>query len=410
MTHPLPALQLLRRVCEDVRGTLDDERAIALDRAAILLTRLIVEERTGEPGVDDDDPVAADLAWWEDFDAEMRAELGRRAEPAAADSAETFDQEAVADFLRRSFPDEEAISVVSASVAARGFSKKTMLLRLEGARRLPGELALRIDQPFNYLGTTVVDEYPVIRHLWSNGVRLPEPLVLEPSGAVLGQPFIVFPRVAGGLVGSNFDSPPRNPTLIADIAACLAGLHAVPVGEFARRDGKPHLDEEIDRVFADWSALGVRSPLIERAFDWVKVHRSLGLGPVSFVHNDYNFNNMLVEGDRVRAIVDWEFVHVGTPAADLSYFYYSAEATSSFDHFLSAYAVAGGQVPSRETLEFYILWGQLRLAVMGFQVETGFRQGKFDDIRFGLAGALYLRQSMLRVGRKLQELIARGEG
>jgi aminoglycoside phosphotransferase (APT) family kinase protein len=98
----------------------------------------------------------------------------------------------------------------------------------------------------------------------------------------------------------------------------------------------------------------------------------------------------------VTAVLDWEFAHVGTPASDLAYFRYSADAGSSFAAFLQAYAEAGGTIPPPGQLEFYTLWGQLRLAVMGFKAVRQFEDGRFDDIRFGSAIG-YRRQGILRV-------------
>ena len=51
---------------------------------------------------------------------------------------------------------------------------------------------------------------------------------------------------------------------------------------------------------------------------------------------------------------------------------------------------------AQEAIDFYRLWGQLRLAIMGWQVEVGFNKGEFTDVRYGFSGAITLRKAMLR--------------
>ena len=358
------------------------------------------------------DAASTDNEYWSRYDELMLSAL--KTAPVAAKEApadDSLDADRLTAYLRGEFPDEDQVEVVASTIASQGFSKKTMLVKLRGNKHLPGELALRIDQSFNFLGTTVFDEYAVLEHLWKHGMRVPQPFALESSGAVLGHPFIVFRKVDGAPIGSNYNYPPRSDSLVAELAQHLATLHGVPIeGVRATRgnsDVRENLDQEIEKYYRDWRALDAICPTVEAAFKWIKVHRERGDGRPALVHNDYNFNNILIHDGHVEAVVDWEFVYIGTAAADIAYFFYAAESVASFDLFLREYAAAGGQVPDSAALDFYILWGQLRLTVMNFQVTEGFKLGKFDDIRFGLAGYIYLPLSIRRIAEKLTELLAK---
>ncbi len=447
------ALELVRAACAEARQHLAGDQALGLERADTILARLIAEEyglatlraqfaprfqplsaapqgnafqdmiasiqqriadAAADPSALDSrylhEAVAADRDYWKAWNAVVQSSIKTSPITAPDTSAnEGFDTTALTAFLRREFAGEDTLEVVSATVASRGFSKKTMLVELRGTRALPAEVVLRIDQPFNYLGTTVCDEYPALRHIFGHGVCVPEPLALEATGSVLGLPFIVFRKVPGAPIGNNFISPPRNAAQIAELAGHLAKLHAALwKGVQPSRGGEnvmQNLDLEIEKYYRDWRECGAVCPIIEAAFHWVKLNRALGDGPAALVHNDFNYNNILFHDGRVSAIVDWEFVYIGTPAADLSYFHYSAENVDSFENFLRAYAAAGGTVPDRRTLDFYILWGALRLAVMNFQVDQSFRAGRFSDIRFGIAGTLFIATSQERVSSKLVELL-----
>jgi aminoglycoside phosphotransferase (APT) family kinase protein len=166
------------------------------------------------------------------------------------------------------------------------------------------------------------------------------------------------------------------------------------------------LAAEIDKSYRDWRALGRAVPIIAAAFAWLRANTSRAHGRRSIVHGDFNFNNLLIEGDRVSAIVDWEFVHVDNPAADLGWFHYGAEGVAGWAAFLDAYAAAGGARPAQCELDYHILLGQTRLAVMTQQSEAGFEAGQYDDVKFAAPGARYVNQSPARLRDLLRRLLS----
>ncbi len=44
----------------------------------------------------------------------------------------------------------------------------------------------------------------------------------------------------------------------------------------------------------------------------------VGAGPV-LVHGDFGPQNVVIEDDRITALVDWEFAHIGQPVEDLAW-------------------------------------------------------------------------------------------
>lgn len=332
--------------------------------------------------------------------------LSERAARKRDEAGDVLDLDALAAFLNAAIAGEGAIRVTGAQTVSRGMSKKTVLVSIADARTLPPELALRVDRSANnYLGTTVIDEWGPLQQLWEYGARIPRPFALEPSGTVIGDAFIVFARAAGQPVGSIYVPPGPNPGLIVDTAICMAQVHAVPTDDWPNA-GQPQGDAFFDAQFAeyrdDWRALAEHSPIMDACFDWIDRNRTLAYGPPALIHDDFNFNNMLVEGDRVSAVLDWEFAHVGTPAADIAYLWYAAESASTFAAFLDAYEAAGGWRPPADQLAFYRLWGQLRLGVMGFKAVRNLEQGHFDDVRYGMA-RWHRRQALLRLSGLLEE-------
>jgi aminoglycoside phosphotransferase (APT) family kinase protein len=167
------------------------------------------------------------------------------------------------------------------------------------------------------------------------------------------------------------------------------------------------ISAEIDRYHADWSSLHAVSPTMEAAFRWIRQHTGDGVSGRTLIHGDFSLSNLLIsDGGEVAAILDWEFTQLGPPAADIGWFFTAAEHLASWEEFLGAYRAAGGTVPQKRQLDFFVLWGLVRLAVMNFQVRTAFEGGRMRDIKHAYAAISFTRECVLRVGACLSELLA----
>ncbi|HEY6427061.1 MAG TPA: phosphotransferase, partial [Acidimicrobiales bacterium] len=60
------------------------------------------------------------------------------------------------------------------------------------------------------------------------------------------------------------------------------------------------------------------------------------------LQSDVGLHNMLVVGDRLTALVDWEAATVGPPARELAAAWPAATALMGWDAFAKAYLAAGG--------------------------------------------------------------------
>jgi aminoglycoside phosphotransferase (APT) family kinase protein len=399
---------------ESVAEPADSRSASALDRVRVRLRQALRDAR--EPAVATTGSflkklAQADGAFARACEDAIAAEI-RHGEAAGANSDpqnEVFDRSAFRDYLIGALGEDPAVEVANVALASRGFSKKTLLVELRNSRVLPLEVALRVDRAFNFLGTTVSDEFAPLVALHRAGIRLPKPFALESTGKVLDGPFIIFEKRAGSLVGNNFQAPGRNLELAADVAHCLAQVHRTPVEAVPRIHGagmsaQDQVREDLDKSYADFAALRCPIPVMEAAFSWLYANIDQASGDCGVVHGDYNFNNLLVDGDRVSAIVDWEFLHAGNPAADLGWIHYSAEGICGWRPFLDLYANAGGYRLDPADLQYFILLGQARLGVMTLQTEIGFNEGRFDDLKFGLSGALYTNKVLMRISSLLEAL------
>lgn len=422
----LNALLALRKAAVQLSVDANPAQKAQLDIMATVIAKLVVEQRDMPalraawqdavshlpvPPANNADArllAAATLRLAADSEQAMQAEIARSAAILAGGNPqnEAFDRERFRDYLVRELGEDPEVEVADVRLASRGFSKKTILIELRHARVLPQAIALRIDRAFNFLGTTVTEEFAPLVALHRAGVRLPRPHALEPTGQVLDGPFIVFDRMPGVLIGNNFQAPARNAALAADVALCLAQLHRTPIATVgairgADQDSREQARRELEKSHEHWRALKRDIPLMDAAFNWLFANLELAGRERAVVHGDYNFNNILVDGDRVSAIVDWEFVQVGNPAMDLGWFYLGAEGICGWEEFLRLYVAAGGWRFEPRQLQYFKLLGQTRLAVMTLQTESGFDAGRFDDIKFGVSGALFTHKSLQRVGTLL---------
>jgi aminoglycoside phosphotransferase (APT) family kinase protein len=334
--------------------------------------------------------------------------------PAVAGQTKDFDQRKLNDFILKSFPEEKGAQIVESKFISGGSSKYTMTIQLAGVTGLPESIVLRGDSitSAGYGGASSIDEYRLLKILYAHGVCVPKPLAVEASGTVFGSPFMLVEKRPGGMIGHMFDLPPPNKVTGCDVAQKLAAIHCVPVsgiGDWVRGANvqtSKQVAATIEESYANWQALQRPSPMFEAAFKWLRenveiMDRSRGL-----VHGDYGLQNLLIDNGKVAAVLDWEFFHIGNPAYDLGYFYYQAESLCSWQEFLDAYAGAGAPLPTKEELDFSILFAATRLGVMVVQSHVAFRTGVVGGLFMALSlGRCCYEVTLIRLNDILKRIL-----
>ncbi|WP_068175910.1 phosphotransferase family protein [Mycobacterium sp. UM_CSW] len=154
------------------------------------------------------------------------------------------------------------------------------------------------------------------------GSQVPVPEVLwEDAGA---PPLFVMSRVEGDCVEPLFDGCPP----AADLAgryrnACrvMAALHRLSPANLGFA-GEPVMEPAAEvRRWSD-TLQTVDAALVP---GWPGVRDALfacaptALGP-SVVHGDFRLGNLLADGDRINAVIDWEIWAIGDPRIDVGWF------------------------------------------------------------------------------------------
>jgi aminoglycoside phosphotransferase (APT) family kinase protein len=223
-------------------------------------------------------------------------------------------------------------------------------------------------------------EFKTLELVSQHGIPVPQPLLLDKSGAVLGSPGIVTGFVPGSLVA---DIPSDWRGWAQRLAVMLARIHAVPCGDDARRF---LLDANAE---ASWVVRAESAPGYMQSFPGgVELWQALrelypGIRAVlpSLVHIDYWSGNILWQGDEISAVLDWEEAAYGDPAIDVAYarMHMALEGSEvAADEFLAAYEVeAGGRV---EDLGFWELAAAVRpmFDAPGWQVTESPRRDRLQ--------------------------------
>jgi aminoglycoside phosphotransferase (APT) family kinase protein len=223
-----------------------------------------------------------------------------------------------------------------------GFSNDTLLFDLtysEGGAPRRESLVVRI-QPTGYQVFPEYDlglQFRTMELLARTDVPVPRMRWLEETDReVLGAPFYIMERVAGRV---PTDRPPYHAggwmTEIspAERAAiwwggieCIARIHRLD--PFAAGFGfldRPALGPtpfarelaHYERYLA-WAARGLPQPTAEAALDWIRANAPDDPRTV-LVWGDARIGNIIFDGARPAAVLDWEMVTLGSPEEDLAW-------------------------------------------------------------------------------------------
>jgi len=343
-------------------------------------------------------------------------------ETAAVRSGEELDLRSLTAFLRPHFENEGQIEL---SQFPGGSSNLTYLVKA-GTR----EYVLR-RPPFGNTIKTAHDmrrEFDVLAKLSAVYPPAPKPLLFCDDENVIGSEFYLMERRHGLIIRGSVISPHRvsSPHVSKGSAEIinklensqtfrlqvsdsfirnLSDLHALDykaagLGELGRPEGYPQRQVEgwTKRYFA---AKTDEHAELEAAIKWLNANIPIESG-ASLVHNDYKFDNVMLDPDdltRITAVLDWEMVTIGDPLMDfgttLGYWMspdageemmrmpfnpYVLMKNVSRRELVEMYAEASGRDVSN--ILFYYAFGTFKIAVIAQQIYARFVNGSTKDARF----------------------------
>jgi aminoglycoside phosphotransferase (APT) family kinase protein len=239
-------------------------------------------------------------------------------------------------------------------------------------------------------------QYRTLEILGRTDVPVPRVLWLETQDTgVLGAPFYVMERVAGRI---PTDQPPYHtggwmtevtPEERAAIwwngLDALAKIHrldwrALGFGFLERPAlGATPFEQHLEyyrRYFA-WAARGRPQPVAEAALAWLEGRRPREVEP-ALVWGDARIGNVIFDGTRPAAVLDWEMVTLGDPAQDLAWWLFLDSHHSdglgvprlpgfpSHAETIARWEAATGR--SAADLHYFTVWAGFRFAVIMMRI------------------------------------------
>ncbi len=145
------------------------------------------------------------------------------------------------------------------------------------------------------------------------------------------------------------------------------------------------IEASLDGTYALYKAYGGGRPVVEWAFRWLRDNRPATDAEPTVVHGDMRNGNIMVGPEGLRAVLDWEAVHLGDPMEDLAWICVPswrfgevgkpAGGFGSREALWAGYEAVSGRPVDRARARFHevlgtVRWG-LSCAMMGCEFRAG---------------------------------------
>ena len=143
----------------------------------------------------------------------------------------------------------------------------------------------------------------------------------------------------------------------------------------------------LEGSYAGYKGYGTPRPVVEWAFRWLREHLPPPPARQTVVHGDMRNGNIIVGPEGLRAVLDWEAVHVGDPMEDLGWICVTswrfgevdkpAGGFGSREELFAGYEAASGVAVDAARVRWWEVMGTLRwgmsCAMFGREFQDGDR-------------------------------------
>jgi aminoglycoside phosphotransferase (APT) family kinase protein len=324
-------------------------------------------------------------------------------------AGEELDISRLQQFLLHHFADTGPVSVEQFPC---GHSNLTYLIRMGDGRSGSKELILR-RPPFGSKVRSAHDmarEYRVLSKLHTAYPVAPRAVLYCDDVSILSAPFYLMEPIRGTII--RRDPPPGVPfppetarRLSETFIDNLARLHQLDYVAVGLADlGKPQ--GYLERQVKGWIERYHNSkthdlPEVDRISPWLTERMPVS-HDTALIHNDYKYDNIVLDPDDVTKIVgvlDWEMCTLGDPLTDLGTalaYWTDPQDPEDFQDIRNAPTTLPGTLTRRQLIDryagatgrdprdmvFYLAFARFKVAVIIQQIYYRYAQGLTQDERF----------------------------
>lgn len=260
-----------------------------------------------------------------------------------------------------------------------GASQETWGFSLQVPRKAPRDLILR-RAPFQSAAKGeaigLVKEAQILAAAAQSGTPVPEIVHVCSPEDDLGDAFIMA-HVAGQTIARKIlrddEFSLARPKLALQCGEALAKIHAVAVDSLPPDLPISHGLDQLDRYEAIYRGFEMDRPVFELALAWLRQNAPAPL-PATLVHGDFRNGNLMVNGEGLAAVLDWELAHQGDPREDLGWICVNSwrfgvrdKRVGGFgplEDLLTGYQAAGGQSFEPKDLTWFQALGSFKWGIM----------------------------------------------
>ncbi|MDX2274565.1 MAG: phosphotransferase family protein [Hyphomonadaceae bacterium] len=211
-------------------------------------------------------------------------------------------------------------------------------------------------------------QYRILQLVYAAGAPVTEPVFAFDEQDTLGPGYVTAFAAGETLPRRLLADPTHHAAILRGLAAALAHLHKLDPAQFSFLAELPESGDAIAALRQRLDVLEEPHPALELGLRWLE--RNAPPQRRVLLHGDFRNGNVMIDGARITALLDWECAHLGSEAEDLGWLCTRSWRFGAMDkhaggfgtrrELLDAYADAGGRNIEEDEVRWWERFGLAR--------------------------------------------------
>lgn len=241
-------------------------------------------------------------------------------------------------------------------------------------------------------------QFRMLKIVHSHGLPVPEPVFEYDDTDGMGHGFVTAYVAGETLPKAILNSPGLDtlrPRLAGRCGELLAQLHSIDASAFSFLERRPESTDAVGAFLSRYDFYGERHPALEIGFRWLERNRPPSVAR-TVLHGDFRCGNLIIAPDDIKAVLDWECGHLGSPMEDLGWLCTRSWRFGRWDlpvggfgkreDLYAAYEAAGGVKVDHDAVHWWEVFGLVRWAIYNIWQAHGHVTGKRQSVAYAACG------------------------